>query len=113
MSPAGAVGVSPSHHGSCDDVSATLVKIVFERTIAVAFGFVLGLVLGATPKKPRSGLMARSWPFASTHIHAMSSPTVHQRQPRSRGPPIASFVFPEALGIAPARYVIRPSGSST
>jgi uncharacterized membrane protein YgaE (UPF0421/DUF939 family) len=37
-----------------------LVKIVFERTMAVALGLVLGLVFGATPKKPRSGLIARS-----------------------------------------------------
>src|SRR5437870_8630408 len=46
-SPAGGVGVNPSHHGSPEAVSATLVQIVFERTIAVAFGFVLGLVWGA------------------------------------------------------------------
>src|SRR5437867_4087756 len=60
VSPAGGATVSPSHHGSPDAVSATLVKIVFERTIDVALGFVLGLVLGATPKKPRSGFTARS-----------------------------------------------------
>jgi len=59
-SPAGADGVSPSHQGSPSGVIATFVKMVFERTMAVAFGFVLGLVLGATPKKPRSGLTARS-----------------------------------------------------
>src|SRR5438046_7101667 len=51
---AGGSGVRPSHHGSCDGVSATLVKIVLLFTMAVAFGFVLGLVFGATPKKPRS-----------------------------------------------------------
>ena len=50
----------PSHHGSSDGVSATLVKIVFERTMAMPFGFVFALVLGATPKKPRSGFVARS-----------------------------------------------------
>src|SRR5215510_10428218 len=55
-SPCGAWGVRPSHQGSRSGVSATLVKIVFERTIAVALGLVLGLVFGATPKKPRSGL---------------------------------------------------------
>src|ERR671935_2814223 len=65
-SPAGGSGVRPSHHGSPDGVSATLVKIVLLFTIAVALGFVLGLVFGATPKKPRSGLIARSWPLAST-----------------------------------------------
>ena len=69
----------PSHHGSPDGVIATLVKMVLERTMAMPFGFVLELVLGATPKKPRSGLMARSWPWSSTWIHAMSSPTVHTR----------------------------------
>src|SRR5581483_11626917 len=58
--PAGGSGVNPSHHGSWDGVIATLVKIVFERTIWVALGLVFGLVFGATPKKPRSGLIARS-----------------------------------------------------
>jgi hypothetical protein len=47
-------------------VIATLVKIVFDRTIWMPFGLVAALVLGATPKKPRSGLMARSWPSSST-----------------------------------------------
>src|SRR5437879_1313250 len=103
VSPAGTSGVSPSHHGSPDGVRATLVKIVFERTIAVALGFVLGLVLGATPKKPRSGLMARSWPVASTWIQAMSSPTVHTRQPGSDETAIARLVLPDALGMAAAR----------
>src|SRR5262250_2579525 len=107
-SPSGADGVSPSHHGSCDGVSATLVKMVFDRTMAVAFGFVFGLVFGATPKKPRSGFTARSWPLASTHIHAMSSPTVHTRHPGRRETTMARFVLPEALGIAAARYVTRP-----
>src|SRR5262249_6576949 len=63
---AGGSGVSPSHHGSPEGLTATLVKIVLLFTIAVALGFVLGLVFGATPKKPRSGLIARSWPLAST-----------------------------------------------
>ncbi len=35
-------------------------KMVFERTMAAPFGFVLALVFGATPKKPRSGFVARS-----------------------------------------------------
>src|SRR5262249_21484581 len=102
-SPAGGSGVKPSHHGSPDGVSATLVKIVFERTIAVPLGFVLGLVFGATPKKPRSGLMARSWPWASTHIQAISSPSVHARQPGSDETTMARFVWPDALGMAAAR----------
>src|SRR5580765_5237815 len=74
--PAGGSGPMPSHHGSLDGVRATFVKMVLERTMAAPFGFVLALVLGATPKKPRSGLVARSWPCLSTWIHAMSSPTV-------------------------------------
>jgi len=95
--------VSPSHHGSPAGVSATFVKIVFARTIVVALGFVVGLVFGATPKKPRSGLMARSWPCASTHIQAISSPRVHARQPGSCETTMARFVLPEALGMAAAR----------
>src|SRR5690242_10916623 len=101
--PAGGSGVRPSHHGSPSGVSATLVKIVFECTMRVALALVLGLVLGATPKKPLSGLMARSWPWASTCIHAMSSPTVHTRQPGSLDSTMARFVLPEALGMAAAR----------
>src|SRR5687767_9133880 len=101
--PAGGSGVSPSHHGSPDGVMATFVKIVFERTIWVALGLVLGLVFGATPKKPASGLMARSWPSPSTCIHAMSSPIVHTRQPGRRDSTMARLVLPEALGIAAAR----------
>src|SRR5215510_6646424 len=77
--PSGASGPMPSHHGSFDGVSATLVKMVFERTIAAPLGLVLALVFGATPKNPRSGLVARSWPLRSTWIHAISSPTVHTR----------------------------------
>src|SRR5262245_48481900 len=45
--PAGGSEVSPSHQGSPVGVIATFVKMVLERTIAVALGFVLGLVLGA------------------------------------------------------------------
>src|SRR5262249_47098733 len=101
--PPGGAGLRPSHHGSSDPVRATLVKIVFERTIDVAFGFVFGLVFGATPKKPRSGFTARSWPLASTHIHAMSSPSVHTRQPGRCETAIARLVLPDALGMAAAR----------
>src|SRR5207249_7483843 len=102
-SPAGASGVRPSHHGSPDCVIATFVKMVFERTISVALGFVFGLVLGATPKNPRSGLIARSCPLASTCIHAMSSPTVHAFHPGRLETTIERLVLPEALGIAAAR----------
>src|SRR5215475_6449084 len=48
----------PSHHTSPSSVSATLVKIVFSLIDAIAFGFVLSFVPGATPKKPASGLIA-------------------------------------------------------
>jgi hypothetical protein len=43
---------------SPSSVSAQLVKIVFFSTVSMAFGLVLWLVLGATPKKPASGLTA-------------------------------------------------------
>src|SRR5437773_6220403 len=42
--PAGGWGVSPSHHGSPEGVSATLVKIVLLLTMAVALGFVFGQI---------------------------------------------------------------------
>src|SRR5215510_3723497 len=64
--PAGASVPMPSHHGSLEGVMATLVKIVFDLTILVPLGLVAALVLGATPKKPRSGLMARSCPSPAT-----------------------------------------------
>ena len=49
----------PSHHTPPSGVSATLVKIVFLASAAIAFGLVFIDVPGATPKKPASGLMAR------------------------------------------------------
>jgi len=66
ISPCGGSASMPSHHGSFDGVIATLVKIVLEPTIAIPLGLVFGLVFGATPKNPRSGLMARSCPRLST-----------------------------------------------
>src|SRR5438094_2421444 len=87
--PAGGSGVSPSHHGSPDGVSATLVKSVLLFTIPVAFGFVLGLVFGATRNNPRSLVLSRNWPVPSKWIDAMSSPTVHTRQPGNDDPPRA------------------------
>jgi len=52
------------------------------------------------------GLIARSRPFASGLIHAMSSPTVHTFQPCfwkcGGGISIAKFVLPQALGNAAA-----------
>src|SRR6188768_1071757 len=92
---AGGASVMPSHHTPPSGVSATFVKIVFFASAAMAFGLVLLLVPGATPKKPASGLMARNRPFSSGLIHAMSSPTVQTFHPSFRndagGMSIAKF----------------------
>src|SRR5208283_2515360 len=72
----GGSSVIPSHHTPPSGVSATLVKIEFRLSVAIALGLVFALVPGATPKNPASGLMARSCPLASGLIHAISSPTV-------------------------------------
>src|ERR1700712_2134195 len=72
----GGVSVMPSHQTPPSGVRATLVKMVLLASVAMALGLVLAEVPGATPKKPASGLMARSWPVASGLIQAMSSPTV-------------------------------------
>ncbi len=92
----------PSHQTPPSGVSATLVKIVFFASAAIAFGFVFADVPGATPKKPASGLIARRRPFASGLIQAMSSPTVQTFQPSkpAGGISIAKFVLPQALGNA-------------
>jgi hypothetical protein len=96
----------PSHHTPPSSVSATLVKIVFFASAAMALGFVCALVPGATPKNPASGLMARSRPFSSGRIHAMSSPMVQTFHPCFRkcagGTSIAKLVLPHALGNAAA-----------
>src|SRR5688572_24413718 len=52
----GVFSVMPSHQTPPSGVSATFVKIVFLASAAIAFGFVLFEVPGATPKKPASGL---------------------------------------------------------
>src|SRR5271155_4695586 len=78
---AGGSSVIPSHHTPPSGVSATLVKMVLRASVAMALGLVLALVPGATPKKPASGLMARSLPLASGLIQAMSSPTVQTFHP--------------------------------
>src|SRR6187549_323393 len=52
----------PSHHGCLSAVTAVFVKMLFLRSEARAFGLVFSLVPGATPKKPDSGLMAKSRP---------------------------------------------------
>src|SRR5579883_1148572 len=112
---AGGSSLIPSHHTPPSGVSATLVKIELRASVAIALGFVLADVPGATPKKPASGLIARSCPFASGLIQAMSSPTqvtFHPSNPLG-GIIIAKFVFPQALGKAAATYVFSPFGSST
>src|SRR5687768_17376428 len=55
MACLGGVSVMPSHHTSPSSVSATLVKMQFFVSVAMAFGLVVGPVPGATPKKPASG----------------------------------------------------------
>src|ERR1700719_996025 len=70
---AGGSSVIPSHQTPPSGVNATLVKIVFFDSVAIAFGFVFTEVPGATPKNPVSGLMARKQPFSSARIQAMSS----------------------------------------
>src|SRR5271166_5495597 len=102
---AGGVSVMPSHQTSPSSVSAVLVKIEFLAQLAIAFGFDCVLVPGATPKKPASGLIARSSPPGPCLIQAMSSPTVVTFQPSSAagGTSIARLVLPQALGKAAAR----------
>src|SRR6266568_1527889 len=99
---AGGSSVMPSHQTPPSGVSATLVKIELLANVAIAFGFVLTEVPGATPKKPASGLMARKRPFSSGLIQAMSSPTVQTFHPSNPGGgiSIAKFVLPQALGNA-------------
>ena len=58
--------------------------------------------------------MARSRPFSSGLIHAMSSPTVETFQPSIPfgGTSMARLVLPHELGKAAAMYVFSPLGSS-
>src|SRR5690242_7234495 len=101
---AGGSLVMPSHHTPPSGVSATLVKIVFLASAAIALGFVSADVPGATPKKPASGLIARRRPLASGLIQAMSSPTVQTFQPSNPrgGISMEKLVLPQALGKAAA-----------
>src|SRR3989442_11714141 len=54
----GGESVIPSHHTSPSGVMAQFVKIEFASHVRMAFGLVLTLVPGATPKNPASGLIA-------------------------------------------------------
>src|SRR5919108_3353916 len=107
---AGGSPVIPSHQMSPSSVRAQLVKIELRSMVSIAFGLVLWLVFGATPKKPASGLTAYSRPSAPNFIHAMSSPTVSTVQPSSVGMSMARLVLPHADGNAPATYLTFPSG---
>src|SRR5436190_5564619 len=102
VSLAGTCFVMPSHHTSPSGVSATLVKMVLALIVSMQFGLVSTEVPGATPKKPASGLIARSVPSGPGLIHAMSSPTVVTFQPLNAGGgiSIAKLVLPHALGNA-------------
>src|SRR5688572_33084449 len=102
VSFAGGSLVMPSHHTSPSGVSATLVKMVFALIVSMQLGLVSQPVPGATPKKPASGLMARSFPSLPGLIQAMSSPTVVIFQPSKAGGgiSIAKLVLPHALGKA-------------
>jgi hypothetical protein len=71
----------PSHQTSPSSVSATLVKMMFSFSVAMALKLVFSLVPGATPKKPASGLIAYRRPSLPGLIQAMSSPTVVTFQP--------------------------------
>src|ERR1700709_2164389 len=101
---AGGLSVMPPHQTPPSGVRATLGKMLFLARVAMAFGLVFALVPGATPKKPASGLMARSWPVASGLIQAMSSPTVQIFQPSkpAGGMSMAKLVLPQAEGKAAA-----------
>ena len=100
---AGGSGVIPSHQTPPSGVRATLVKIVFFESAAIALGLVCQEVPGATPKKPASGLMARRRGCSASGLsQAMSSPTVQTFHPSnpSGGISIAKFVLPQADGKA-------------
>src|SRR5256714_8590756 len=112
---AGGWSVIPSHQTPPSGVSATFVKIELVASVAIAFGFVLTEVPGATPKNPASGLIARRRPLASGLIQAISSPTVKTFQPSKPfgGMSMAKFVLPQALGNAAVKYGFSPCGFST
>src|SRR5581483_2160894 len=92
----------PSHHTPPSSVNAQLVKMTSSFTVAIAAGFDCDDVPGATPKKPLSGLIARSLPSGPIFIHAMSSPMVSLFQPGIVGTSMARLVLPQADGNAAA-----------
>ena len=114
---AGGSSVMPSHQTPPSGVSATLVKMVFFASAAMAFGLVLSDVPGATPKKPASGLIARSRPSASGLIQAISSPTVQTFHPflkRLAAESASRNLFCRKRSERPPSHKsFRPCGSST
>lgn len=62
VTPGGRGWSMPSQYTPPSLVSATLVKRVLLWIVAMALGLVVAEVPGATPKKPFSGLIARSRP---------------------------------------------------
>ena len=100
----GASLLIPSHQTSPSSVRATLVKMVLVRMESIAIGLLSYEVPGATPKKPASGLIARSQPSGPGLIQAMSSPMQETSQPSSfktfGGIIMAKLVLPQALGKA-------------
>ena len=112
----GGVSVRPSHHTSPSSVRATLVKMTSCDRVAMAAGLVASPVPGATPKKPASGLIARSRPSVPGppgRSHAMSSPIVSTFQPGMVGRSIARLVLPHADGNAAATCDTVPVGEVT
>ena len=77
-------------------------KIALPQSVSIALAFVDLEVPGATPKKPASGLIARSCPSEENFIHAISSPIVSTFHPGIVGTSIAIFVLPHADGKAAA-----------
>lgn len=83
----------PSQYTPPSLVSATLVKIVLLWIVAMALGLVVAEVPGATPKKPFSGLMARSRPV--------------RRSERKEGPNKENLRCKTKEGPAPPLPVLR------
>ncbi len=113
---AGGSSVMPSHHTPPSGVSATLVKIVFRASVAMAFGLVLTEVPGATPKNPASGLIARSRPFCvrldpgDVVAHRPHLPALEARRAESAW---RSWSCRRRWGRPRRRRSSRPAGLST
>lgn len=93
VTPGGRGWSMPSQYTPPSLVSATLVKIVLLWIVAMALGLVVAEVPGATPKKPFSGLMARSRPV--------------RRSERKEGPNKENLRCKTKEGPAPPLPVLR------